>query len=121
MTAVLPCPFCGHVGLSHGEGSSFRWLSTECNGCGAQCGEERIDTLTMERGAAIEQAKVAAIKTWNTRSTPLPPPPQAAPLTKHQQLAIVESAINGHASTRNAVWWAVEYVERYYGIKEPKP
>lgn len=67
MTEPLPCPFCGHVGLSQSEGSTFRWLSTECNGCGAQCGEERINTMTMERGAAIEQAKEAAIKTWNTR------------------------------------------------------
>jgi hypothetical protein len=53
--------------VTHNEGSTFRWLVTECNGCGAQCGEERIDTMTMERGAAIEQAKEAAIGTWNTR------------------------------------------------------
>jgi hypothetical protein len=64
----LPCPFCGHVGLSHNEGSTFRWLTTECNGCGAQCGEERIDTLSKDQGTAIEQAKEAAIKTWNTRA-----------------------------------------------------
>ena len=68
MTEPLPCPFCGHVGLSHSEGSTFRWLTTECNGCGAQCGEERINTMTMERSAAIEQAKVEALKTWNTRA-----------------------------------------------------
>ena len=68
MTEPLPCPFCGHVGLSHYEGSTFRWLTTECNGCGAQCGEERINTMTMERSAAIEQAKVEAIKAWNTRA-----------------------------------------------------
>ena len=68
MTEPLPCPFCGHVGVTHNEGSTFRWLTTECNGCGAQCGEERINTMTMERSAAIEQAKEAAIKTWNTRA-----------------------------------------------------
>ena len=68
MTEPLPCPFCGHVGLSHYEGLTFRWLTTECNGCGAQCGEERINTMTMERSAAIEQAKVEAIKAWNTRA-----------------------------------------------------
>lgn len=68
MTEPLPCPFCGHVGLSHYEGLTFRWLTTECNGCGAQCGEERINTMTMERSAAIEQAKVEAITTWNTRA-----------------------------------------------------
>ena len=80
MTERLPCPFCGHVGLSHYEGLTFRWLTTECNGCGAQCGEERINTMTMERSAAIEQAKEAAIKTWNTRFTPLPPQQQAEPV-----------------------------------------
>ena len=79
MTEPLPCPFCGHVGLSHSEGSTFRWLTTECNGCGAQCGEERINTMTMERSAAIEQAKVEALKTWNTRFTPFPPQQQAEP------------------------------------------
>ena len=79
MTEPLPCPFCGHVGLSHYEGLTFRWLTTECNGCGAQCGEERINTMTMERSAAIEQAKVEAIKTWNTRFTPFPPQQQAEP------------------------------------------
>ncbi len=68
MTKPLPCPFCGHVGLSHREGSTFRWLVTECNGCGAQCPEERINTMTMERSAAIEQAAEAAIQTWNTRA-----------------------------------------------------
>jgi hypothetical protein len=83
MTEPLPCPFCGHVGLSHNEGSTFRWLSTECNGCGAQCGEERINTMTMERSAAIEQAKVAAIKTWNTRFTPFPPQQQAEPVATY--------------------------------------
>ena len=68
MTEPLPCPFCGHVGVTHNEGSTFRWLVTECNGCGAQCGEERIDTLSTDQGAAIEQAAEAAIKTWNTRA-----------------------------------------------------
>ena len=80
MTEPLPCPFCGHVGLSHNEGSTFRWLSTECNGCGAQCGEERINTMTMERSAAIEQAKVAAIKAWNTRAAQ--PQQQAEPVAR---------------------------------------
>ena len=77
MTEPLPCPFCGHVGVTHSEGSTFRWLVTECNGCGAQCGEERINTMTMERSAAIEQAKEAAIKAWNTRAAQ--PEQQAEP------------------------------------------
>lgn len=80
MTEPLPCPFCGHVGVTHNEGSTFRWLVTECNGCGAQCGEERIDTLSTDQGAAIEQAAEAAIKTWNTRFTPFSPQQQAEPV-----------------------------------------
>ena len=85
MTEPLPCPFCGHVGLSHSEGSTFRWLTTECNGCGAQCGEERINTMTMERSAAIEQAKEAAIKTWNTRAA------QRKPLTTEKVLDLFDA------------------------------
>ena len=79
MTEPLPCPFCGHVGVTHSEGSTFRWMVTECDRCGAQCGEERINTMTMERSAAIEQAKEAAIKTWNTRAAleqQAEPPPE---------------------------------------------
>jgi hypothetical protein len=72
MTEPLPCPFCGHVGLSHNEGSTFRWLMTECNGCGAQCGEERINTMSMDRSAAIEQAKESAVVSWNTRAEKRP-------------------------------------------------
>lgn len=93
MTEPLPCPFCGHVGLSHNEGSTFRWLSTECNGCGAQCGEERINTMTMERSAAIEQAKVAAIKTWNTRFTPFPPKQQAEPICPECKAAVLYECV----------------------------
>ena len=79
MTEPLPCPFCGHVGLSHHEGTTFRWLTTECNGCGAQCAEERIDTLSTDQGAAIEKAAEAAIKAWNTRAAleqQAEPPPE---------------------------------------------
>jgi Fe-S-cluster containining protein len=95
MTKPLPCPFCGHVGLSHNEGSTFRWLMTECNGCGAQCGEERINTLSMERSAAMEQAKEAAIATWNTRAAQRPwvgltdedVNRESAPITSQMKLA----------------------------------
>ena len=80
MTEPLPCPFCGHVGVTHSEGSTFRWLSTECDGCGAKCGEERIDTLSKDQGTAIERAKEVAITTWNTRFTPFPPQQQAEPV-----------------------------------------
>ena len=65
---IMPCPFCGKTGISHHEGSTFRWMVTECDYCGAQCGETRIDTLNMERDAAIEDAKKRAVIEWNTRA-----------------------------------------------------
>ena len=98
MTERLPCPFCGHVGVTHNEGLTFRWLTTECNGCGAQCGEERINTMTMERSAAIEQAKVEALKTWNTRFTPFPPQQQAEPVAWRDMVVVtlVREGIDKH-------------------------
>jgi len=45
LDAVKPCPFCGHVGLDFREDTSLRLLSAECGGCGAACGEIRIQTL----------------------------------------------------------------------------
>jgi hypothetical protein len=67
-TEIKPCPFCGHSELNHYQGSTFRWLVTECCHCGAQCGESRIDTLDMDRDAAIEDAIQRAIIEWNTRA-----------------------------------------------------
>ena len=112
MTEPLPCPFCGHVGLSHYEGLTFRWLTTECNGCGAQCGEERINTMTMERSAAIEQAKVEAIKAWNTRAA------QRKPLTDEQIFACENSVPDEIVSDRD---WCIHFaraIEQAHNIKE---
>lgn len=63
-----PCPFCGHVGVTGYEGSTFRWWYVACNGCGAQCGEVRVQTLDMPRDKAIEQAQREAIEEWNKRA-----------------------------------------------------
>jgi len=65
--APLPCPFCGHVGLDFCEGSTFRWLSYSCGGCGTG-NETRIQTLgegTNEEW--LDQAKRDAVEHWNTR------------------------------------------------------
>lgn len=66
---LLPCPFCGHVGLDFKEGSTFRWIVAECSGCGASRGETRIQTLgegTKEEW--MDDAKEDAIRDWNRRA-----------------------------------------------------
>jgi hypothetical protein len=65
---LLPCPFCGHVGLDFSEGSTFRWLAYSCGNCGIG-GETRMQTLgegTREewRAAAERDAR----DTWNARA-----------------------------------------------------
>ena len=118
MTEPLPCPFCGHVGLSHYEGSTFRWLTTECNGCGAQCEEERINTMTMERSAAIEQAKEAAIKTWNTRAAP---PQQQAEPTQWRDMVVVtlvREGINKHKARELADHFATPPQRPWVGLTD---
>ena len=40
-----PCPFCGEKSITIREGSTFRWMLAECNGCGATCGEVRVQTI----------------------------------------------------------------------------
>lgn len=66
--AALPCPFCGHVGLSFGEGSTFRWLAYSCHGCGMG-NETRVQTLgegTQQQWRATAERN--AVKEWNTRA-----------------------------------------------------
>jgi len=70
--APMPCPFCGHVGLAFGDGSTFRWLAYYCGGCGMG-GETRMQTIgagTREQWRA--QAERDAIAEWNTRSHDVP-------------------------------------------------
>ena len=47
-----------------------------------------------------------------------PPAAQRKPLTSEQQKAIAETAKNGHASTHDAIIWAIEYTECHHGITE---
>jgi len=73
---LLPCPFCGSTSISEPqEGSTFRWRYLACNECGAQCGEERIQTLgdgTNEEWDANVYARL--IESWNRRASPQVPP-----------------------------------------------
>jgi hypothetical protein len=69
----LPCPFCGHEGVSMYEGSTFRWRYIACDECGASPGETRIQTLG--EGSREEwEAEVLreAIERWNTRASRQP-------------------------------------------------
>jgi len=69
MTAIKPCPFCGDVGITFSEGSTFRWYLASCNSCGASCGEIRTQTMgdgTQARWKA--QAELDATAEWNTRA-----------------------------------------------------
>lgn len=79
--APLPCPFCGHDGpLDFSEGSTFRWLSYSCGGCGVG-NETRVQTLgdgTPEQWRA--KAEQDAISEWNERKparAALSEPPKA--------------------------------------------
>ncbi len=63
----LPCPFCGGTSISTHEGSTFRWMYAGCDECGAQAGEVRINTMTVDRSHAIKEAQQRAIVEWNTR------------------------------------------------------
>jgi len=66
--AVKPCPFCGYVGLDFHEGTTFRWLAAECGGCGATCGETRVQTIGQgTKDEWMQQAQADAIEVWNTR------------------------------------------------------
>ena len=63
----LPCPFCGGTDIIVMDGSTFRWVVATC-GCGAACGEVRVQTTGMPREVALAEAKQRAIAEWNTRS-----------------------------------------------------
>jgi transcription elongation factor Elf1 len=68
---VKPCPFCGHVGISLAEGTTYRWRVAECSECGARCGEIRVQTSgagTRQEWEAV--GVVNAIEEWNKRTEP---------------------------------------------------
>lgn len=65
----LPCPFCGCTDVGVIEGDSFRWRVARCNGCGAQAGDVRIQTLgSGTRDEWEARAISSAIAEWNKRA-----------------------------------------------------
>ena len=68
---ILPCPFCGGLGIDIYVGSTFRLRVAGCKDCGAQCGEIRIQT--MGNGTPEEwetAARIDAMRAWNDRVSP---------------------------------------------------
>lgn len=63
---LLPCPFCGAVGVTVSETSTFRWVAAVCESCGAVGPEARRDTTKRWPNEAEDAAK--AIKEWNNRA-----------------------------------------------------
>jgi Lar family restriction alleviation protein len=65
---LLPCPFCGFTGIDFTHPSTFRWITAECQNCGATCGEVRVQTIgDGTRAQWLEDAEKKAISAWNAR------------------------------------------------------
>ena len=65
MTTPLPCPFCGHVGVSVQQTDTHKWRAAICNNCGAQAPDVRwIYTEDDPDARAAERA----LNEWNTRT-----------------------------------------------------
>ena len=63
-----PCPFCNGKNISVVEGTTFRWRHVNCDECGANGPEVRIQTVgegTKEQWE--ERAIELAIVQWNLR------------------------------------------------------
>ena len=68
-TAVEPCPFCGHQGVTVYKGDTYCWRIASCDKCGAQAPDVRH---TIKEGQTPEQAMAdtnkRALEAWNTRA-----------------------------------------------------
>ncbi|SDI55205.1 Lar family restriction alleviation protein [Pseudomonas panipatensis] len=64
MPELKPCPFCGHIGLTFNDGSTYRWGDARCAGCDASAGEVR------RRYPDDGEWHAAAIEQWNNRAIP---------------------------------------------------
>lgn len=66
---LLPCPFCGARDVSVIKGDTFRWRLAQCNGCGAQSGDVRIQTAGSGTPKEWEARAIkAAMAEWNKRA-----------------------------------------------------
>ena len=107
MTDALPCPFCGHhEELYFTEGGTFRWLAYSCRGCGVG-NETRKQTMgdgTQDEWEA--NAKIDALKEWNTRTVQPVQPSQARELSE-----AVQNLID---ATEGLMAWQVKNVKVWH-------
>jgi len=83
---LLPCPFCGHIGLDFRDGNTHRWGIAECDECGASAGETRREYP--DTGAWHAKA----IKQWNTRAKQDAAPTSASTQTPALKRHALEAA-----------------------------
>lgn len=65
MNTPLPCPFCGHIGVSVITPGNHKWRAAQCNNCGAQSSDVR---WIWNEPNPEESAAERAITEWNTRA-----------------------------------------------------
>ena len=66
MTAdeLLPCPFCGHIGVTVVQTDTYKWRAAQCDECGAQAAEVRWSHIHDDPDAVTASR---ALEAWNTR------------------------------------------------------
>lgn len=68
-----PCPFCGATEVEVVQGDTFRWRLAQCQQCGAQGPEVRIQTMGTGTLEEWERSAVQrALEDWNQRKGPPP-------------------------------------------------
>lgn len=103
------CPFCGFVGVDICHGTTFRWRYAQCNACEARAGEVRIQTSGSGTREEWEQeARIQAIKEWNTRAEVNPWRYVGRDGTPETPGTYEVSAIFGDVRDRADMYWSGE-------------
>lgn len=69
MAELKPCPFCGEIGTSLLEGSTYRWAVMACSHCEARAPEVRKERIGP---GFCDQDEIDAREEWNRRPS-VPP------------------------------------------------
>lgn len=124
---LKPCPFCGYALIHVLPGSTFRLRYAQCGRCEACAGEVRIQTSGDGTPDEWEQeARIQAIKEWNTRATVNPwRYVERDGNPTEQGDYIVACAIDYYTYTQEASWsgtaWDRGRVYAYQLKPEPPP